>query len=181
MKISNIDFFAKFPSGMFYIFIEHSRWKLCIFLWGGGRVLLRSILPNSGQKHRQKLSLHININQFFTKFPPSMFYEEREISIISLESFHLVYSVKRRERGSRDFLIIVSTVSRNKAVFSIIGQHNSRTVSRNAFHNRAQISRSIISVSRNRDHNRAFSRTLQSSVLVKSLNNRLTHVIRSNI
>ena len=148
MKISNIDFFAKFPSGMFYIFIQHSRWKLCIFLWGWGRVLLRSILPNSVQKHRQKTSLHININQFFTKFPPSMFYEEREISIISLESSHLVYSVKRRERGSRDFLIIVSTVSRNKAVFSIIGQHNSRTVSRNAFHNRAQISRK---------HNKCFS------------------------
>ena len=76
-------------------------------------MLLRSILPNSGQKHREKLSLHININSFFTKFAPSMFYEEREISIISLESFHLVCSVKRRERESRNFLIIVSTVSRN--------------------------------------------------------------------
>ena len=68
-----------------------------------------------------------------------MFYEGREISIISLDCFHLVCSVKRRERerGKQKFLDNISTVSRNKAVFSIIGQHNSRTVSRNAFHNRA--------------------------------------------
>ena len=59
-----------------------------------------------------------------------------------------------------NFLIIVSTTSRNKAFFSIIGYHNSRTVSRSAFHNRAQISRSIISVSRNRGHNSEISRTL---------------------
>ena len=126
-----------------------------------GRVLLRSFLPDSHKKTSSKnVNAHI-INYFFAKFPPSMFYEERKISVIYLESLHLVCSVKGGKRGTRKFLIIVGTVSRNKAFFSIIGYRNSRTVSRSAFHNRAQISRSIIIVSRNRGHNSEISRTLR--------------------
>ena len=47
------------------------------------------------------------INCFFAKFPPSMFYEKRKISVIYLESFHLVCSVKGGERGIGDFLRVI--------------------------------------------------------------------------
>ena len=76
-------------------------------------MLLPSFLPNSYQKTSSKHVIAHIINCFFAKFPPSMFYEERKISVIYLESLHLVCSLKGGERGTRDFLIIESTVSRN--------------------------------------------------------------------
>ena len=74
---------------------------------GGGRVLLRSFLPNSYQKTSLKNVIAHIINCFFANFPPNIFYEERKISVIYLESLHLVCSVKGGKRGTRKFLIIV--------------------------------------------------------------------------
>ena len=84
---------------------------------GGGRVLLRSFLPDSYQKTSSKNVIAHIINCFFANFSPNMFYEERKISVIYLESLHLVCSAKGGEKGTREFLIIVSTVSTNKGFF----------------------------------------------------------------
>ena len=78
-----------------------------IFNGARRRVLLRSFLPDSDQKTSSKNAIAYIINCFFAKFPPSMFYEKRKISVIYLESFHLVCSVKGGERGIGDFLIVI--------------------------------------------------------------------------
>ena len=70
-------------------------------------MLLRSFLPDSDQKTSSKNAIAYIINCFFAKFPPSMFYEKRKISVIYLESFHLVCSVKVWERGIGDSLIVI--------------------------------------------------------------------------
>ena len=149
MKISNVTWFFCIINIWSGILIKHSRWKFRIFLmgWGGESAFTKFSSWQSSKNVVQKRQC--SYYQLFLCKVSTQYVLWREENISYL----------------LNFLIIVSTTSRNKAFFSIIGYHNSRTVSRSAFHNRAQISRSIISVSRNRGHNSEISRTLLTTLI----------------